>query len=1078
MGRLCKALGVLIVLSALPPLRPRIAALIAPIGGASAQSANQGVSSATNGTIGGGLNSANPAPASEIRLLDTVIDPFRGDIDPFRGDVNPFRGDVNPFYGDISPFWGDIEPFWGDINPFRGDIEVFRSDIHPFWGDINPFRGDIDAFRGDIDAFRGDIDAFRGDIDAFRGDIDAFRGDIDAFRGDIDAFRGDIDAFRGDIDAFRGDIDAFRGDIDAFTNSFDIIDAYWRSAGPFWGGLNAYWEAASTAAAGSAAEDAAFEILGEQIQLLVDFSSLVWGNAVKADTGKSFQDGFADSLFEKYGFDLSNPNSLQNIDAADRSRFFLDWYDGLMAYSGADRVDHWMPAIKWTPALTQDLGSGGNAVVGHIDMAIGGKDKNLQHLIGQGGEAFSESSHGAAVASLIAAGHDGKGVMGLAPNTSVYSYNPFNKKGNAGWKDILHAVKVLSREGADVINLSLGHPNTVFHQQMANIFKAPNVRVFDDSTVFVLAAGNDGIEQKGKINWSPKASIDNLLIVGSVDPTNHISDFSNTPGETCLHVKKVCHEENKLKYHFLVAPGELLLVSDNNGGVTRMSGTSFSAPLVTGTVALMLERWPWLTNHASTTTKIILQSAQDLGEPGVDGTYGWGLLDVEAALSPLDFNSLEIVQYASNGASSSISAAELQSMALTPGQLDLWELSGANLVAIETIDDTHRDFHIPLSTVLYGQSGTYNGNTEQYQRHLHKRLIDWTESGGANGLMRPAGAVVKPTRGSWNLSLFANETSQFTPASGQTQEFELSFLATSNDGRTSFQFGQGAGALSFMGGSGFDHYSDYDPETGGVNPFLGLTAGGGFAGFENEIAPGLRLGAGFSTINDNHAFADTTSGEMVRALPSLADYKASAVTMNVVYAAAKSVTLNATYTHLSEDTGVLGAQGTDVFSLGAGATTKALSLGASVKPGDRLSLSVSATAGHTKSGGSADQMLTVHNDGLISTAFQATASANSLFKSDDALRLTFAQPLHVESGALTYQSVQIVDRATGQLGSLDEYWALGNGRRRLIAELQYGLPLLNGAAELSIFGRMDVGDVDITGAYDAIAGGLHFKASF
>jgi len=32
-----------------------------------------------------------------------------------------------------------------------------------------------------------------------------------------------------------------------------------------------------------------------------------------------------------------------------RNQFFLDWYDGLMRYSGTDRVDHWMPAVTWTP---------------------------------------------------------------------------------------------------------------------------------------------------------------------------------------------------------------------------------------------------------------------------------------------------------------------------------------------------------------------------------------------------------------------------------------------------------------------------------------------------------------------------------------------------------------------------------------------------------------------------------------------------------------------------------------------------------------------------------------------------------
>ena len=65
---------------------------------------------------------------------------------------------------------------------------------------------------------------------------------------------------------------------------------------------------------------------------------------------------------------------------------------------------------------------------------------------------------------------------------------------------------------------------------------------------------------------------------------------------------------------FIVAPGELILVSDGKGGVTRMSGTSFSAPLVAGAIALIHDRWPWLKKYPRDVAKILLESATDLGE--------------------------------------------------------------------------------------------------------------------------------------------------------------------------------------------------------------------------------------------------------------------------------------------------------------------------------------------------------------------------------------------------------------------------------------------------------------------------------
>lgn len=56
----------------------------------------------------------------------------------------------------------------------------------------------------------------------------------------------------------------------------------------------------------------------------------------------------------------------------------------------------------------------------------------------------------------------------------------------------------------------------------------------------------------------------------------------------------------------------------------QVAGTSFSAPIVTGTAAL-LQRYPWMSNDNLRTT--LLTTAQDIGAVGVDSKFGWGLLD-------------------------------------------------------------------------------------------------------------------------------------------------------------------------------------------------------------------------------------------------------------------------------------------------------------------------------------------------------------------------------------------------------------------------------------------------------------------
>jgi subtilisin family serine protease len=225
----------------------------------------------------------------------------------------------------------------------------------------------------------------------------------------------------------------------------------------------------------------------------------------------------------------------------------------------------------------------------------------------------------------------------------------------------------------------------------------------------------------------------NLLMVGSVGPTGQISSFSNTPGEACILVNSACEEQNKLKYRFLVAPGELILVENNHNSTTRMTGTSFAAPLVTGTISLVQTRWPWLVNYADETVQIILQSARDMGHPGVDPVYGWGMLDSEAAMSPLSFDNFTVFQaYTYNGKPIAVdrthptwTPSALKAAMLTSGQLSAWEKQKAYLVAYENIGTTYRDFLIPLSSALVGKTQSVNGATRPFQSYIYQRLLGW-----------------------------------------------------------------------------------------------------------------------------------------------------------------------------------------------------------------------------------------------------------------------------------------------------------------------------------------------------------------
>ena len=80
-----------------------------------------------------------------------------------------------------------------------------------------------------------------------------------------------------------------------------------------------------------------------------------------------------------------------------------------------------------------------------------------------------------------------------------------------------------------------------------------------------------------------------------------------------------------MKYDFIVAHDDVVTSGDR-------SGTSYSAPRVAGAAALVRQKFPNLT--ASQLKQVILQTATDLGVPGVDETFGYGKLSVVNALSP------------------------------------------------------------------------------------------------------------------------------------------------------------------------------------------------------------------------------------------------------------------------------------------------------------------------------------------------------------------------------------------------------------------------------------------------------------
>lgn len=961
-------------------------------------------------------------------------------IQPVSGDVSPLYGRINPFYGDVSSYYGRINPFYGRINPFYGRINPFFGDVTAYWGRINPFTQTADTST------------------------------IAFYGTNYDAFWG-----AGPSNPYK----AVGSPV-----PYASIAGFWQSEFSNWNAMQPAWNAAVSANDG---QNLANLLQNNIINPAVAF----WGQAVQKGTtapigtsykplpgvdpkksGRTAQTLQAAEMawLSPYGVTFKNgvidPASLLAMDPSHRAMLMLNLYDDLMDYSGTGHVDWWMGSVGWSPALANTAGkapAGGTMpTVGMIDFVIQ-SGTHLSKQITQFGSTAFNDGHGAAVGSLIMGSVDGSGVLGVMPQGSVnvVVYDPYDATGTTNWTDVGAGVAKLANAifagktvPMGVLNASLGEPGYTLSPGWNDALATAGAHGHN----LVIAAGNGGSTQTQNVVWNFSAN-PNLIIVGSVGVDGTISNFSNRPGEACLlpTAASACAEANKLKYHFIVAPGELVLVSDGLGGHMRQSGTSLAAPLVSGAIALLQNRWPWLSKYPDETATIILGTATPKGtNPGADAVYGVGELNIAASQAPLNWNNLTYYQGA-NGKAGTIAVPLSTVVAqLRPGTQSAWDASGLYYSAIEKIGNTIRDFQIPLSSKLVGQNVTTNAGVQQYQSYLAAAL---RAQAGHFSALAPTnsrdGAIVSGfMKSTVPVGLVGGATFRVsvTPAEVggafqmRTARYETDGALVSDGGSLNFGYGNGAAALD--GSDSFGFRSDYDLGKGGANPLLGLASGGTYLGARATLVPGLSLGFGTTERSSTRNLA--ASGIQPAGTGNwVGRYAAQAQHISLVYAVAPGLSARAGFTRLHEDSALLGIQSLDRTDLQGGSVTSGTSVGFDLAVGHTLTVSATGTMARTHAGGG---QITTRN--LTSgSAELALIKARLLGKSDE-LRLTIASPLHTLGGHLTYNSYGVVDRDTGQLGLIAQSFA-PRGRLPLAGQAMYGVALPQARGEFSLFGRVD-----------------------
>ena len=136
------------------------------------------------------------------------------------------------------------------------------------------------------------------------------------------------------------------------------------------------------------------------------------------------------------------------------------------------------------------------------------------------------------------------------------------------------------------------------------------------------SALNISLDVVGPEGYAPIANsglFGRWVVAVATDANDKIASFSNACGEAM--------------HWCLAAPGVNVLIPSSGGNVAYVtaSGTSFSAPYVSGGLAVLKSRYPHMPMNAI--LAIMLKTATDKGAKGVDAVYGHGLLNLEAAIT-------------------------------------------------------------------------------------------------------------------------------------------------------------------------------------------------------------------------------------------------------------------------------------------------------------------------------------------------------------------------------------------------------------------------------------------------------------
>lgn len=262
--------------------------------------------------------------------------------------------------------------------------------------------------------------------------------------------------------------------------------------------------------------------------------------------------------------------------------------------------------------LHQDLVRPNNRIIDFVD------------FINNKSTPYDDNGHGTHVAGIIAGnGYSSRGkYTGIAPESNILAIKALDNEGSGNTSTIIKAISYVietkDKYNTKILNLSIGSPANNSYKKDP-LCKAVTEAV-NSGIIVVVAAGNNGPNERSILSpgINPKA-----ITVGAVDDKRTINPMDDS---IASFSSRGPTNEGLLKPD-IVAPGVNInsLSSTKLDGYSPLSGTSMASPLVSGTVALLLNKYGDL--KPEEVKKKLLGSCVDLNDSRE--TQGAGMLNLK-----------------------------------------------------------------------------------------------------------------------------------------------------------------------------------------------------------------------------------------------------------------------------------------------------------------------------------------------------------------------------------------------------------------------------------------------------------------